>query len=139
MDNARGFSLIELMVALVVLAILTAVALPSYQGYVRKARRTDAMDALLAIQLLQEKYRANNPSYGTLAEVGFDAAKSLEGHYEIALAEESLSATGYTLIAKGVGDQTRDKVGSLSCAEMAITVDGDNPRGAKTPAACWSR
>jgi len=139
MKAAKGFTLLELMVALVVVAILAALALPSYQGYVRKARRADAMDALLAIQLLQEKYRVSNPAYGTLAEVGFGASKSLDGQYEIALAEDSNSATGYTLAATALGDQASDRVGEVSCEKLTVTLDSENPRGAKTPKACWSR
>lgn len=139
MKAAKGFTLLELMVALVVVAILAALALPSYQGYVRKARRADAMDALLAVQLLQEKHRASHPAYGTLAEIGFGASTSLDGHYDIALDEEDISATGYTLGASAAGDQASDRVGEVSCEKLTITVDSENPRGAKTPKACWSR
>lgn len=61
----RGFTLIEMMIVVVIVAILAAIAYPAYTNAITKARRSDGVDALLNIQALQEKYRANNPSYGT--------------------------------------------------------------------------
>lgn len=130
-----GFTLMELMVVVGIVAVLAVVALPGYQNYVRKAKRADAMDALLVIQNLQERYRANNPTYGTLTDIGFDGTDSLEGYYTIALGD-TVSATEYSVTATGVGDQADDKVGSTTCT-MVITVDADNPRGLKTPEDCW--
>ena len=64
-SHRRGFTLIELMIVVAVIGILAAIAYPSYQDYIRKARRIDAQSVMLDIQLLQEKYRVNNPSYAT--------------------------------------------------------------------------
>ncbi len=66
----RGFTLIELMIAVVIVAILLSVAVPAYQDSIRKGRRTDARNALMAAQLVQEKYRGNNATYGTTAQTG---------------------------------------------------------------------
>lgn len=132
---SKGFTLIELMMVLVIAAILVAVALPAYQNYIRKAKRADAMDALLVVQNLQERYRANNPTYGTLTDIGFDGTDSLEGYYTISLGN-AVSATAYTVTATGVGDQANDKVGATTCT-LVITVDADDPRGEKTPDDCW--
>ncbi|MDE2437052.1 MAG: prepilin-type N-terminal cleavage/methylation domain-containing protein [Sphingomonadales bacterium] len=63
-----GFTLIELMVAIVVVAILAAVAFPSYLNSVRKSRRSEAISALTWIQQAEERYRANCTTYSnTLA------------------------------------------------------------------------
>ena len=133
--RSNGFTLIEMMIAVVVIAILAAIALPAYQDYVRKARRSDAMDALLLIQNLQERYRANNPTYGTLAQIGAETT-SLENFYNIAVVGTP-NAVAYQVTATGVGDQANDAVGATSCSPMTITVSAANPRGAKTPAVCW--
>jgi prepilin-type N-terminal cleavage/methylation domain-containing protein len=60
-----GFTLIELLVVFAVVAILAAVAYPSYQDSVARARRTDAKDALLGARFAQEKFRSSCPQYAT--------------------------------------------------------------------------
>jgi len=134
MTKNKGFTLIEVMIVVVVVAILATIALPAYQDYVRQARRSDAMDALLLIQNLQERYRANNSTYGTLAQIGYDGTDSAEDYYTLAVAGNT--ATAYTATATGQGDQANDAEGGVTCT-MVITVSAANPRGAKTPAACW--
>ncbi len=64
-----GFTLIELMIVVAILAIIAAVAIPAYSDYATRARRADAKNALLAIEILQEKWRANNVSYGLLPDL----------------------------------------------------------------------
>ena len=66
MLRPRGFSLIETMIALVVVSVLAGLAYPSFLQLLRKARRGDAIMALLDLQQAQERWRANAPSYGTL-------------------------------------------------------------------------
>ena len=60
-----GFTLIELLVAIAIIGILVTVALPAYQDFVRKGRRADARNALMAVQMAQEKYRGNHLAYAT--------------------------------------------------------------------------
>lgn len=48
MDRQSGFTLFELMIAIVVIAILTAIGLPAYQGYVKKAALTDMLQLMTA-------------------------------------------------------------------------------------------
>ena len=62
----RGFSLIELMIAIAVVGLLTAVAWPSFMESVRKSRRSEALAAMAAIQQAQERWRASHPSYTCL-------------------------------------------------------------------------
>ena len=61
MNVQKGFTLIELMIAVAVVGILAAIAYPSYQDSVRKARRADAKSVLLqAAQFMERNYTENN-------------------------------------------------------------------------------
>lgn len=59
-----GFTLIELMVAVAVIAILAAIAIPSYIGVQKKAARSEAKSKLEAISLALEGHMAENNNYG---------------------------------------------------------------------------
>lgn len=138
MHRNKGFTLIEMMIVVAIIAVLAAIAAPAYQDYIRKARRADGMDALLLVQNLQERYRANNSSYGTLAEIGYTGTTSLEDHYTIAvLGSPAPSATGYVVTATGRNDQANDSECSAGANVLKITVNAANPRGLKEPTACW--
>jgi type IV pilus assembly protein PilE len=63
--SGRGFSLIELMIALVVLGLLAGVALPSFLDAIRKSRRSDAMTALNTVMQAQERFRSNRAAYAS--------------------------------------------------------------------------
>jgi type IV pilus assembly protein PilE len=140
-----GFTMIELMIVLAIMAIITLVAYPSYQESMRKTRRSDAISAALAIQVAQEKFRAGCPFYaemlGAANDCAGDAAASTvqapslsgEGFYAMTIEEDSGSGNSYTIVATGQGAQTAD----TACATMTVTFDADNPNGLKEPAACW--
>lgn len=59
----RGFSLMELMIALAIFGILAAIAVPGYQEHVRKTRRTEAHTALTTLATLQERFFSDYGSY----------------------------------------------------------------------------
>jgi type IV pilus assembly protein PilE len=140
--TCRGFTLIEMMIVLTIVAILAAIAYPAYTNAITKARRSDAIDALLNIQSLQEKYRANNPTYGTLVQIGA-AANSADNYYTLALA--NIAATSYTATADGTGSsQSRDTSNPVNCTVLNLTVNAANPRGVRGStdagggAECWA-
>lgn len=70
MQAQRGFTLIELMIVVAVLGIIAAIALPSYNEFVREGRRAEAVSGVSDLQLRQERWRAEHTSYGTQAEMG---------------------------------------------------------------------
>lgn len=68
----RGFTLIELMIAVVIVAILTAIAYPSYTQYVLRSHRTAAKTALQDLASRQERFFTTNNVYATtLAQLGY--------------------------------------------------------------------
>lgn len=134
---SRGFSLMELLMAVAIAAILVTVAYPSFMNVVRETRRAEALEALMLLQLKQERYRTNNPSYATLAQLGISATTS-GGYYTLSIS--SPTATGYTATATAVAgtSQVKDKEQGMSCAVLQVNQD----EAVYTPAAqvaCWNR
>jgi type IV pilus assembly protein PilE len=117
--GARGFTLIEMLVATAVTGVLSSVAYPSYQGTVQKARRTDALVAVLEVQAAQERWRSNHAAYGSLAEIR-QAAHSAAGHYTLEL--RNVGDTGYELWATARGAQAGDN----ACRTLKLVMNGLN-------------
>lgn len=141
--RAAGFTLIETMVTIGIAGVLSSVAYPSLEGQVMRARRTDALVALMQAQLAQERFRANNASYGSLVEAGVRAT-SPSGHYRIDVV--SSSAAGFELLASAVAGQTRDarcRHLRLALVDAALTYASGSDATTSNPAdvnrACWSR
>ena len=129
----KGFTLFELLIVLVIVAILVAIAVPTYRHYILRSNRTDAMHTLLSIQLAQEKYRMSNTTYGDLSDVWGGVTTTSGGHYTLSISGTSASA--YTITASAVGGQANDTEGGTSCANLVLTYAAGST--AKTPAACW--
>lgn len=127
-----GFSLIEVLVVVLVIAVLTALALPAYRDHVMKANRKDAMAALGKIQIEQEKRRGTAAAaYGTLAELGLPAL-SPDGHYTISIG--NLTATTFTATATATGAQSAD----TACAALVATQAGPDV-STDQRRTCWSQ
>jgi type IV pilus assembly protein PilE len=107
MRNAKGFTLIELMIVVAVVAILAAIVLPSYQESIRKGRRSEAMRAVGEVQLLLERWRAENPSYDGCG----NCTSTATSFYTIT--PSNLTATTYTLTATPANQQAGDRCGNL--------------------------
>jgi type IV pilus assembly protein PilE len=132
LNATPGFTLVEAMVVVAILAIVVALAYPSYLEQIRKARRADAESSLLAAAQLLERCFTRINSYLVSDEGCPDpTGASQDGFYTISFADGSPTATTYTLVATPQGDQANDP-----CNEYTV-----DHLGNKTPVPgghrCW--
>ena len=121
MLKTKGFTLIELMIAVAIIGILAGIAYPSYQESVRESRRADAKGALLGFANSMERYYTENNSY-VGAPVNADTP-----YY--ALSINKADVRSYELHATPQGAQVDDKCGTLSLTQTGA-------KGAST-SDCW--
>jgi type IV pilus assembly protein PilE len=126
-----GFTLIELMIVVGVVAILLALAYPNYIQYVRKAKRGDAQQLLMNWAINQEIFRSNHTLYGqdsTDPALGMPAP----AHDYYTFNVESITATTYELSATATGDQLNDKSkdGAVTCSPLRLNQNGQKCSGA---------
>jgi len=100
-----GFTLIELLIVMTIAGVLSSIALPSFQGYLHKARRAEVMVLMMQVQLSQLRWRANSTAYGSLADIGV-ASVSTGGHYTLHL--NSNTPDSYEVVAVATGSQGHD-------------------------------
>ena len=122
----KGFSLVELMIVVAIVAILVALAMPSYSRYVRKANRGEAQQLLLNWANNQEIWRANDTDYATTDEL------ALPTHEKYTFSLPTRTATTYVLRATAEGDQAKDEERGAPCTVLEI--DQSN---AKSHVNCW--
>lgn len=142
-ERPGGFTLVELMIAIVIVAILSAIAIPGYRSYVQRAQRAEAKTALLRVQGAQEKFFVQYNRYAAaLAPAvpdGLGTPTTTEtGLYTLALAMTD-GGTGFRVTAttRAGGSQADDG----RCASLSIDNNGlkaaRNSAGADTTQDCW--
>jgi len=130
MRPERGFTLIELMIAIVIVAIIVAIAFPSYSDYVQRSRRSDGTSALSRATMVMESCRSDLASYTGCA--GRVAATSDEGFYNLTVA---VTSSSYTLTATALGVQAQD----ARCKTLTLDSQGTKGYTGSAPdvATCW--
>lgn len=130
----NGFSLVEVVIAIAIVGILAAIALPSYFAYLQKSRRSDARQALASAAQALERYFTEQNTYqtATLGSSGVYANMSSNGYYTLSIAVQT--QTTYSLQATPGGAQTGDPCATFTLNEQGVQgVTG----GALTAANCW--
>lgn len=135
-----GFTLIELMITVAIVAILAAVAVPSYLQQVAKGRRGEAMSSLMEGAQALERYYSANGSYlngANLATV-FPTNVPANGAAYYTIAADVKTANTFTLRATRTGVMAGDE-----CGDFTITQSGMRELAAgtntKSVAECWRR
>lgn len=143
--RSGGFTLIELMIVVAIIAILAAVAIPSYSDYVRKGKRADAKAALQGLSQAMEKFYSTNFTYlgAATADADTGAPKATVFGYTKTPREGSGATTynltiqaatrnSYSIRATPVGDQEND-----DCGYLQITQTGARSSGVPAAKDCW--
>jgi len=131
--TAGGFTLIEVMIVVVIIAILAAVAVPQYKDYVTRGRIPDATSALAAKAVRLEQYFQDNRTYVGANDCNSDATTSL---YFTFSCQSGTSASAFVLQAVGQGSMagftfTVDQSGTKTTA--AVPTGWAQP----SPNSCW--
>ncbi|PPE71600.1 type IV pilin protein [Caldimonas thermodepolymerans] len=137
--RARGFTLIELMIVVVILGILATIAYPNYREYVRRGQRAEARSTLLEAAQFMARFYAANDRYdetrnGTEVALPETLRRSpANGTQSYAISLASVTATSYTLQAVPTGGMADDRCGTLT-----LTSTGQRGASGGAPVAeCW--
>ena len=158
MKTNKGFTLVEMLIVVAIMAIIVAIAIPNYSRYVVRAQRVEARNALQTIaQQIDQNYRVTRDysklangdtlSNATISSWGFaNIPSNTNKRYEISFVPNTVTATGYILQAQAFGKQAqRDK----DCAYFFYNQSGTKmasktatpPSGGRdeTSLKCWSK
>lgn len=126
--NNRGFTLIELMIAVAIVGVLTAIAYPSYQNYLVKGSRANAKAFLMDVAGRQQQFLLDNRSYaGTIAALSVTEPKEFTPYYTVAIVASAGPPPSFTVTAT-------PKAGTRQAKDGTLTI---NNKGEKTPADKW--
>ncbi len=130
-SRVRGFTLIELMITVVVVAILAAIALPNYREYVRRGSREATQSQLIEMAGIQEKIFLNSNAFSSNVASGYNGnatgglgatgGKSLDGRYLLSI---TVSGASYTLTATPISGGPQDGDGVLTIASNGVRTWG---------------
>ena len=132
MNSQKGITLIELLIVIVIVGILASIAIPSYTGYMVRARRADAKTALEQFRAAQEMRRAERGGYSTdITELRTTwGVPAVTGDYGIDFDDLAAVLTANTYTAEAT------PVTARQLGDGSLLIDY---RGTKTPADKWAK
>jgi type IV pilus assembly protein PilE len=129
----KGFTFIEMLIALACVALLASLAWPSYQSLILRSQRAQARASLLQTAHWLERAASANGSYPLATDVPASVLQIDGQRYKMTITS---SAQSYTLSASPLGAQTADACGTLTVNHLGVrSVLG----ASQTAAQCWSR
>ena len=137
--NTKGFTLIEVMITVAIVAILAAVAIPNYEEYARKAKRADGTASLLRAAHNLERCGSTFGRYDHDNCAAARAAQdSADGFYRITVT--NVTASTYSFQARAQDSQVKD---NTYCQDFTVDQAGvegaDTPNGKETVDTCWKK
>ncbi len=150
--SRRGFTLIEVMVVVAIVAILAAIAMPNYQEYVRRSKRVEAQGVLMEAAQFMQRYYSANDRYTAAADDTTQETEQKKGaksllpdglqqsprsggaNYTIAVFAQD-TPPRYTLKATRTGSMSSDRCGTLTLSGLGVKGVADAPN--LTAADCW--
>ena len=144
--RSRGFTLVELMVVVVILAIIVGIAYPSYRNYMVQTRRTDAQSVLTQVSHTQEKFFSSCNRYTTTISpktsnisscsgLGFPNNLSPDGHYSVTIVGGTIAGAG--TISTAYTATATPKAGGLQVGNGALHIDSAGVREWNKPGVGW--
>lgn len=127
MRTKKGFSLIELLVAVVIIGILAAITIPSYQSYVVKGNRAAAQSFMMDLANREKQYMLDARTYADFTTLGVSAPADVSKHYAIAISTPAATPPSFTITAT-------PSSGSSQYSDGSLTLGSD---GVKGPATKW--
>lgn len=130
---SHGFTLVEMMIVIAIVAILAAIAIPSYHDYIVTTRRSDGQIALLDLSTRLERFFNENNSFVGASIPTIYPATSPEGFYNLQIT--NTTATNYTIQAIPQGPQTSDSL----CGTLTFNALGQKGANGSIadPLDCW--
>lgn len=134
MRHSRGFTLIELMITIVIIAILASIAIPMYDGATRKTRRAEAKSALMQVMTIQEQYYTQHNTYKAFTPgptestfKWYSAATPESSYYEISgqACDGSTIDECIALHAQPGGEHVNRSFRDPECGTLVLTSRGE--------------
>jgi type IV pilus assembly protein PilE len=126
---AAGFTLLELMISIGIVALLATIAVPAYQNHVLKTKRADAQTALLELAHFMERSYAKNGGYlvnGAAPTLPFSVTPRESGNPSYQIGLSAVTQQTYTLQAQPTGGQVNDPCGTLTLDNAGVTTPTTN-------------
>ena len=136
-NRSQGFSLIELMIAVAIIGILAAIAIPMYSDYVTRSRRADGQATLMQVAQELERcytqFSKYNDNSCSVVDGDGGSETSDQGFYGISASGGNLTESTFTLTAPPQHEQAD----ATDCTALTLTHLGEQSATGDDPDSCW--